>query len=764
MAQEKGNMKQADAKKGKNKNDTKIPGFAEYERERLKGMAKQAREAALELKKAGKNIGENILEGTEKKDRERGTLRTLTDVFKEAWQTAGKDFKKVLFYKGAASVLQGLAPYCNKLLFGELPNVAVQASSAIMKITGFAGLEVARQRLQRICNFKGRMAKMVLNDTYQNSVMGRIYQDVLHKPRPYFKDNAPASLSGVANEVASAKNSLLNSSMDWGGSAIVFCISAASMASVSPTLAAGVLGVTVLSAEFGSYMNNAYRKFMNKMRSFNMRISKENSDSIRNTPLVQDTNRVEMESALMQSRLDKSSKINQKTSYARSSSYLKFNTGVSVVMQGLITAASVVDVWNTGDIGRFALINGASWQMLGSGTELSEYWSDIQSTAHKLIDSAKKLKTPKELMREVGEKSLGNEDTKISVRDVTFAYPLIKDLTDKSMIEENHSAEIKRTENILKNVSVEFDKGQLTAVVGTSGHGKSTLMSLIRHDYDVQGGEIFIGNKEIREIKDDELNGHIAFVDQNVHFFDESVAYNLKYFKPNATPEELEEACKKAGFGHDIERFDDGMAHRIGQDGSKLSGGQRQRLALARAFLTDKPIVIMDEPTTGLDQGLSLNVMRGLKELAKEKTVIMVTHNPTEVALADRVVVVQEGQISGDGKPLDLIKSNDFLRKTLTKDDISNKRRLYNTNIHGNNPMQEAAEILNGEASGKVLSDAERADKLKLLEAHKRAYVGVRKNAIKSDRAKEGKPLPEKNGKQPLRPIPAIPTKGGVEI
>ena len=224
------------------------------------------------------------------------------------------------------------------------------------------------------------------------------------------------------------------------------------------------------------------------------------------------------------------------------------------------------------------------------------------------------------------------------------------------------------------------------------------------------------------------------------------------------------EACRKAGFDKDVEKFKDDLSHRIGQDGAKLSGGQQQRLALARAFLTDKPIVIMDEPTTGLDGQLSLKVMKALKDMAKEKTVIMVTHNPAEVALSDRVVVVEKGKISADGKPQDLIKSNEFLRSFLTKEDIKTKRRLYNMSINGANPMQEAAELLNGEAGGRILSDAERAEKRRLLEAHKRAYVGVRKNALKSERVKTGKDLPEKKERQPLQPVPAVPVKGGAEM
>lgn len=751
--------------KTKDKKSNKIPNFAEYERERLKKMASDARKVAQELKSTGQKIGQDVLDAPEKKIKEQGTLKTSWEVFKEAWAKTGKDFRKSVGYKMGESVFQGLLPYCQNLLFGSLPGIVTGTSGATAKFFGAAALNVARQRLGDFCRFKSKMATIVLNDTHANAASSSIYKDILHKPRPYFKDNAPASLGGLTSEIVSAKNTLLNTSVECMSKAVIFGISSASLIAVDPMLAAGVFGVTVVTAEFGGFMNNAYRKLNSKMRSFSQKISKENSDSIKNTPLVQDTNRVDTETKQMENRLNKASKVTQKITYAKSKAYLKMRMAINIGMEGLIMAAAFADVVKTGDIGRFALISSASWQMMSSGNMLSEFWNEMQAGTHRLIDASKKLITPKELERVTGKEKLTEQDTKISVRNVNFAYPQIKDVTDMSLVEAmDRGGEIKRGENILKDLSIDFDKGGLTAVVGTSGNGKSTLMSLIRHDYDAQSGQIFIGDKEIRELSDDELNAHIAFVDQNVHFFDESVGYNLKYFKPDATDEELMQACEKAGFNSDIQKFDEGLLHKIGQDGSKLSGGQRQRLALARVFLTDKPIVIMDEPTTGLDPNLSLKIMKSLKDMARDKTVIMVTHNPTEVALSDRVVVVEKGEIAADGKPMDLIKTSEFLRNVLTKDDIKNKNKLYQTSINGINPMQEAATVLNEEANGKVLSDIERAEKRKLLEAHKRAYVGVRKKTIENERRKVGKPLPEKKQRQPLNPPSAIPSRGGTEI
>lgn len=729
-------------KEKKVNNGTSFVGFLKYEWDRISDGGKALYSKVFRF---GRKVSSANEERSTKKVKEQGTFKTAKGVFKEAWHT-GKDLKKMLLFKIAESVIRGVGPYCKGLLYGSLSGLVSGSPRAVYKFYGIAGLEALRDRLGSICSFNGRIAERVLNVTHANATVGRLYEEILHKPRPYFKLNAPETLNGVVGDIVSAKNTLLNTSVDCLSKAVIFGISSASLFSINPGLAIGVLGAAVVASEFGGYSNSVFRKFRSKILSLENWVRKENNDSIKNTPLVQEANRIDFETYMMHRRLDKSSKAIQKVKYAEGKGALITEIIVSTLVDAGIIWVSTMDVLETRDIGRFALISMASWQMLWSGNALSEIWSKMRAETHKLIDASKKKITPKELERVMGLEKLSENDTKISVQNVSFSYPVVKDVTNMSLVEVmDRGGEIRRTENVIKNMSVEFDKGGLTAVVGTSGNGKSTLMSLIRHDYDPEEGQIFIGDKEIRTLSDEELNAQIAFVDQKLNFFDNNISYNLKYFKTDATEDELMEACKKAGFEADVAKFEDGLFRRIGQDGSTTSGGQKQRIALARTFLSDKPIVIMDEPTTGLDQKLSFIVVKTLKEMAQDRTVIMVTHNPTEVALADRVVVVENGTISADGKPMDLIRTSDFLQNMLTEEDIKNKRKLYNISINGENPMQTVARIVNTEAEGKVLSDTERMKKRKLLEAHKRAFVGVRKNALKSARVKEGKRLPEKN-------------------
>ena len=704
----------------KNNKDNQEKSYIRYEYENILNFIKKIRQRIVERKSNNEDNANT---------REVSAFRMVKEIIKEARQNSRKAFNRTIRARVFSSVLQGLGPYTNKFLFGGLGDVASNAPGAILKTCSFAGIEAIRQRMYSFFNVKGKDAELILTNSYSNSVKAKHNEEILKKPRPYFKKNDPGALAGIVESVASKRSNILKQSFEFGSSVIVFGLAIASMATVAPELALSVAGVTLVTSRFGKYMNDRFRRFNNRYDSFVRKIDKENRDSVSNASLVQETSRVQQEVDRITTKMKRSSNVSENVNRSKNMGYLKFTSAVNIIMQVVITGAAVYDVWQTKDIGKFALINGASWQALNSGSTLSNVWSSIQGAVQSIIDTEKKLITPAGLEREIGEKTLSRENTKIRVEKASFAYPDINNVTNNI----NDEKEVKKGKNVLENVSVEFDKGTLTAIIGTSGHGKSTLMNLIRHDYDLDSGKIFIGDQEIREISDDELNAHISFVEQKVHFFDNSLEYNLRYFKPDATPEELEAAIEKAGLKEDVEKFDGGVSFNIGWDGNNLSGGQKQRLALARAFLSDKPIVIMDEPTTGLDQELSLKVMKAVKEMAKEKTVIMVTHNPTEIALVDRVVMIKNGQIVADGSPYDLASSN-MMGNVLSKEGIMNYKQLYEKTIKGDNPYKQVNELFN-EEEVRILSDLERKEKRRLLEQNREAYIMARKGAIQKRRA-----------------------------
>ena len=192
---------------------------------------------------------------------------------------------------------------------------------------------------------------------------------------------------------------------------------------------------------------------------------------------------------------------------------------------------------------------------------------------------------------------------------------------------------------------------------------------------------VLMVESEAQELSEEVMLGAVMFGFENfqpvIKLINEMVeeAGKPRWEAPKFPPE-FDELYAKLEKGF-IAKFEEGLDYKIGINGNKLSGGQRQRLALARTLLTNRPIVIMDEPTTGLDQVLSFQVMKSLKELAKHKTVLLVTHNPTEIALADRVLIIKDKHVVADGEPLHLVTHSEFLKSAMTKQDVLSKRELF---------------------------------------------------------------------------------------
>ena len=224
----------------------------------------------------------------------------------------------------------------------------------------------------------------------------------------------------------------------------------------------------------------------------------------------------------------------------------------------------------------------------------------------------------------------------IEFRNVRFAY---KDL------------------EVLKDVSFTAQERQMTALVGASGSGKSTAAKLLVHYYDVSGGEVLIGGQNIRDMSLEALNEQIAYVSQDVFLFNKSIADNIRIGKKGATDEEIIAAAKKAQADEFIRELPDGYATLAGEAGSKLSGGQRQRIAFARAILKDAPIVILDEATAFIDPENEQKMNQGLREIVRDKTVIVIAHKMQSIMNADRIIVLKDGRIAGHGRHTELIET-----------------------------------------------------------------------------------------------------------
>jgi ABC-type multidrug transport system fused ATPase/permease subunit len=210
--------------------------------------------------------------------------------------------------------------------------------------------------------------------------------------------------------------------------------------------------------------------------------------------------------------------------------------------------------------------------------------------------------------------------------------------------------------NVLRNVSFDIAPGEHIALLGPSGAGKSTIISLILRLYDAQHGTILIDGRSVKEYKRESLRQEIGIVLQDTLIFGTSIRENIAYGKVNATDEEIFIAATSANAHDFIMQLAEGYDTIVGERGGTLSGGQRQRIAIARAFIRDVPILILDEPMTGLDIESEEAVRDALRRLMRGKTCLLITHDLTSAASADKVLLLEEGRLVEQGHPLELME------------------------------------------------------------------------------------------------------------
>ena len=203
--------------------------------------------------------------------------------------------------------------------------------------------------------------------------------------------------------------------------------------------------------------------------------------------------------------------------------------------------------------------------------------------------------------------------------------------------------------NVLDGVSFHIPQGSTTAIVGSSGSGKTTICNLLARFYDVDGGSIRIGGMDIREMTCDSLLSNISMVFQNVYLFHDTVLNNIRFGKPDATMEEIIAAAKKTCCHEFIEKLPQGYDTVVGEGGSSLSGGEKQRISIARAILKNAPIVILDEATASVDPENEHLIQTAISELTRGKTMITIAHRLATIENADQILVVDQGKIAQKG-------------------------------------------------------------------------------------------------------------------
>ncbi|WP_233162107.1 ABC transporter ATP-binding protein [Glycomyces salinus] len=322
---------------------------------------------------------------------------------------------------------------------------------------------------------------------------------------------------------------------------------------------------------------------------------------------------------------------------------LAYGLGGAFVFGGTLTAGTVVTL---------ALL---LTRLYGPLTALSNVRVDVMS-ALVSFQRVFEILDLKPLIREAEDaRDLPGGAASIAFRDVDFRYPGREDVSLASLEDLARPDLGDEGRPVLRGVSFEVAPGELVALVGPSGAGKTTTASLVPRLYDVTGGSVEVGGADVRELTLSSLADHIGMVTQDAHLFHDTVRENLRYARPGATDAEIWEALDRAQVGEVVRRLESGLDTVVGERGYRFSGGEKQRLAIARVLLKAPPIVILDEATAHLDSESEAAVQHALDTALEGRTSLVIAHRLSTVRRADKILVLRDGRLAETGTHEELV-------------------------------------------------------------------------------------------------------------
>jgi len=253
----------------------------------------------------------------------------------------------------------------------------------------------------------------------------------------------------------------------------------------------------------------------------------------------------------------------------------------------------------------------------------------------------------KKIYNDINAKDLVIDKAKIEYKNVSFSY------------------EGKKT--VLKSLNLKIDGGDVIALVGHSGAGKTTIMNLIPRFYNVSNGEILIDNQSIYNISLFSLRKNISLVSQDITLFDDTVISNIAYANSKASKENILEACQFSAAQDFIEKLPEKYDTMIGENGVRLSGGEKQRISIARAILKDAPIILLDEATSSLDADTEHKIQEAIMYLTKNKTTIIIAHRLSTILRANKIFIIEQGRVVAEGDHNELLQNSEIYKNFYNK-------------------------------------------------------------------------------------------------
>ncbi|WP_422785605.1 ABCB family ABC transporter ATP-binding protein/permease [Roseibium algae] len=315
------------------------------------------------------------------------------------------------------------------------------------------------------------------------------------------------------------------------------------------------------------------------------------------------------------------------------------NFGQTVILSIGMGACMVLSAWavmdGTQTIGDFVLINALLMQISIPLNFIGFIYREIRQGLADIESMFDLLGVPAEIKDKPDAPNLKAVEGRIVFDDVHFHYDANRP--------------------ILKGIDFEVPAGKSVAIVGPSGAGKSTISRLLFRFYDVTGGAVLIDGQDVRDVAQKSVRDAIGMVPQDTVLFNDTIAYNIRYGRPDATDEEVREAARMAQIHDFIERLPDGYQAEVGERGLKLSGGEKQRVAIARTILKSPPILILDEATSALDTHTEREIQAALDQVSKNRTTLVIAHRLSTVVNVDQIIVLAAGEIAERGTHTELL-------------------------------------------------------------------------------------------------------------